>query len=196
MLRNELLQRVKTARPFPGILSDFFFYICLAQHFPMQPLNWREKFSAILVLLIGILFLALQIVDYLSSKSNAFLVKEDTIMIDRHELFSQLRTLLTILLGIFGGILLFRKRTTGWIIGMGLLLLFLGIGGAGLIQLAVLRTFDAGFIFLAGCVVVLLLAILSLLVRSTREKYKVGKKTFLPTLVFLIAIAAVYLFLQ
>lgn len=162
----------------------------------MQSLNWREKFSAILVLLIGVLFLILQITDYLSSKANAFLVKEDTILINRSELFSQLRTLLTILLCIGGGILLFKKRRIGWVIGLGLLILFLAIACAGLIQLAIVNTFDLGFIILAGCAVVLLLAILSLIARSTREKYRVGKKTFLPALVFLIVIAAVYLFLQ
>ncbi len=51
---------------------------------------------------------------------------------------------------------------------------------------------------IAGGVVVfiMLLALLFLLLPSARLKYKVGKRTYLPTLVLLLILVGIYFFLQ
>lgn len=162
----------------------------------MQKITWREKFAAILVLLIGILYLLWQVIDLSSTKSSAYMVKDDAILINKGELFIHIRSLLTILLGFAGGIFLWKGRTAGWMLSVPLLILFLVFAAGGLVELTKMRTFDAIFIFLTVCVALLLLAVVFLFLPSARSTYRVGRITYLTTLVFLLILAAVYFFLQ
>jgi hypothetical protein len=162
---------------------------------PPLKLSWREKYAGILVLIIGIIYLLLQVIDFLSSKSNAYAVKDGAVQISTSELLNHSRTILTILFAITGGILLLKGKRTGWIIGVSILLLLttilVGIMVASFPIVGIAQKM-IGITF----IVVLLLALLFLLLPSARMKYKVGKRTYLPTLVIYIALAAMYFFLQ
>ncbi len=162
----------------------------------MQKLGWKEKYAGILVLSIGILFLLLQVIDLSSTKSSAYKVQESAILVNKAELYAHVRALVTIVTGILGGYLLLKGRTAGWILGVTLLILFLVFAIAGLVQLGLMRIFGISFIAIVFGVALLLLALLFLFARPAREKYKVGRNTYLPTLVFLLIIAAIYFFLQ
>jgi len=162
----------------------------------MQKLNWREKYSAILVLLIGIIILITQVSGVLSSKANAIAIRNGSIIIDKSELLNDSRSYLTILLGILGGILLLRNKRLGWVIGMPLLLLFTIITSGISISSALHKDFSMSFKMFAAVGFLLLLAAIFLLVPSTQAKYRVGKGTWLPTLLFFMLISAIYFFLQ
>lgn len=159
-------------------------------------LSWRENFAATIVLLIGIVFLALQVLNMISSKGNDYSVEQNTVSINKSELFHDIRFYLTAFLGVFGSLLMFRKKTTGWVIGISFLIFFALIAIWGVITAASMQLFDLSFYAAAGGLFILTLSIIFLLLPSARKKYRVGKRAFLPTLVFLMAIAALFLFLQ
>ena len=159
-------------------------------------LSWREKFSAIVVLLIGIVFLALQIQNLILSRGNDYSMQDNTVSINRSELFHDIRFYLTAFLCVFASMLLFRKNKAGWMIGLSFLILFELVALWGILTAVYMGTFD--LVFLLGCAgaLLLLLSIIFLLIPSARQKYRVGKQTYLPTLVFLAALIALFLFLQ
>jgi hypothetical protein len=159
-------------------------------------LSWREKFAAIVVLLIGIVFLALQIQNLFLSKGNEYAMQDNTVSINRSELFHDIRFYLTAFLCVFASMLLFRKNKVGWMIGISFLILFDAVAIWLMIQAAVLELFDETFIAGIVGIMVLTLSIIFLLIPSARKKYEVGKNFFLPTLVFLAALIALFLFLQ
>jgi len=160
-----------------------------------EKLSWREKFSASLLLLIGIGFAAMQFMSIVSSKANGFIaVDERAIMINRLELVNDLKTYSTIFFALIGSILLFRQKRLGWIIGVPFLVLFTFLSG-----FFVYSSFDADVIsriLLWIVFAALLFSLGFLVIPSARRKYKVGKYTYLPTLVFLMALCAMYYFLQ
>lgn len=162
----------------------------------MLPLSWKEKYAAVLVLSIGIVFTILQIVDFTSSKSNAYSIQQAAILINKTELYAHIRALVTITCGIVGGIMLLRGRRTGWVIAVALLVVFLLIASGGLVQLAMMRFFGGSFIAIAICVGLLLLALFFLLRPAARAKYKVSRITYLPTFLLLIILGSIYFFLQ
>lgn len=165
---------------------------------PQQPslkLSWREKYAGTLVLIIGIIYLIFQISDFASSKAGAYAIKEGALQISTSELLNHIRTIFTILLAIIGGLLLLSGKRAGWIIGLPILSL-LTLIVAGILAYN-FRTAGNTQKIIGGVVLfILLLAILFLLLPSARKKYKVGKFTYLPTLVLLLVLAALYFFLQ
>ena len=164
----------------------------------MQKLNWREKYAAILILTIGIIYLIVQVLAFISSKSDAYSIKDGSFVINksRNEFFSDIRSFLTIILAIMAGILLFRTKLTGWVIGFSLLLFFLVLSSFGVATAVKLKTYDNPFIMVVALEVIFLLAVIFLLIPSTLKKYRVSKKTLLPTLLFFMSIASIYFFLQ
>lgn len=94
--------------------------------------NWRELYAGGLVLLIGIVFLIAEIVSKLSSRASSYSAQNDVISINRDELYSDIRGLLTVTLGVLGGILFFRKRRIGWIMSFSLLVICAVIAGGSL----------------------------------------------------------------
>lgn len=159
-------------------------------------LSWREKFAAIVVLLIGIVFLALQIQNLLLSRGNEYAMQDNTVSINKSELFHDIRFYLTAFLCTFASLLLFRKNKAGWMIGISFLILFDLVALWGLTQAVLMQTFDLVFMIGIAGAFVLTLSIIFLIIPSARKKYRVGKHTYLPTLVFLAALTALYLFLQ
>ncbi len=162
---------------------------------PVLKLSWREKFAGILVLIIGIVYLLWQVADFMSSKSDAYAVKEGNIQISRAELLNHARSILSILLALIGGWLLLKGKRAGWVIGVTLLILLNAI--AIILMVSGFSLTDTTNKIAGGVVVfIMLLALLFLLLPSARLKYKVGKRTYLPTLVLLLILVGIYFFLQ
>jgi len=91
---------------------------------------------------------------------------------------------------------LFRSKLTGWVIGFSLLLFFVVLTSFGVVTAIKLKTFDQTFITIAGLELILLMGVLFLLIPTTLKKYRVSKRTIVPTLLFFMTITAVYFFLQ
>jgi len=162
----------------------------------IEKLSWREKFAASLLLLIGIGYAVFQIMNILSSQADGYSADESAITISRGELLSDVKTYSTIFFALVGSILLFRQKRWGWIIGLPMLLLYLFLSAFGVYSNVNGFEYDTSLIILLIVFIALLLAFVFLVIPSARRKYKVGKYTYLPTLVFLMAICAMYFFLQ
>jgi hypothetical protein len=161
----------------------------------MQKLSWREVYAGILVLLIGCMELILQVSGMMSSKAHGFAIDSGKLIIDKSELFNDLRSYVTIIVGLLGGLLLIKQKRFGWVIGMPLLLLFTIVSGGVAVGFAIAKDYSLSFKVSAGISFLMLLAAIFLLLPSAQEKYRVSKATWLPTLVFFMAITAVYFFL-
>jgi hypothetical protein len=167
----------------------------IAQQPPVLKLSWREKYAGILVLFIGLVYLAWQVIDFLSSKSGAYAVNDGSLNINKSELFNHIRSIISIILALTGGLLLLNRKRAGWVIGVALLFLLLIIASG--IMVAGYSIADTVSKISGGAVVfLLLLALIFLLLPSARLKYKVGKRTYLPTLVLILILAVLYFFLQ
>lgn len=162
---------------------------------PVLQLSWREKFAGLLILVIGIIYLLWQVIDLLSSKSGAYAVKEGALQISTSELFTHIRSVFTILLALAGGWLLLKGKRAGWVISVPLLLLLLAIA-TGIMIAGYSLTNTTNKIAGGVIVLILLLALLFLLLPSARIKYRVGKRTYLPTLFLLLLLVGLYFFLQ
>ena len=161
----------------------------------MQPLNWREKFAAIITLFIGTLILALFVLDYVSKQSTEVTMAGDKIQISRGALFQIVRTVVAFMVGIIGGFALLKQKRFGWVLSFSFLLLIGVIAGY--------FTVNAGFTGVGVAIIapgvmlfLILLSIIFLLIRSTLQKFRVSSKTILPTLLVFLAIGAIFFFLQ
>jgi hypothetical protein len=162
---------------------------------PVLKLSWREKFAGILLLIIGLVYLLWQASDFLSSKADAYTTKEGAIHISTSELMNHVRSIISILLAIAGGWLLLKGKRAGWVIAVPILLLLNAIA-AGIMIANYSLTNTNNKIVGGSFVFLLLLALVFLLLPSARVKYKVGKLTYLPTLILLFFLVALYFFLQ
>lgn len=159
------------------------------------PLSWREKFAGILVLLIGFFYLLWLVIDFLSSKSDAYSMKEGAVHISTSELYTHIRSMLSILLAFVGGWLLLRGKKAGWVISVTLLLL-LNIIAAGIMIAGFTITDNLNKIIGGSVVFLLLLALVFLLLPSALKKYKVNGRTWAAALTLLILLVGLYFFLQ
>lgn len=161
-----------------------------------EKLGWKEKFAATIVLLIGILYLANQVMNIVSSKTSAIYSEGDKWLIRKAELISDIKTYITIILAITGGILLFKKKQWGWIMSVPILMLVAVFMVSGLALLLYTFEFNIVLIALMIAIVANLLSVVFLFLPGTRKKYRVGMLTFIPTLVFLLALMALYFLLK
>jgi hypothetical protein len=159
-------------------------------------LSWREKFAAWIILALGFLYLAAQVINYLSSKTSVASSENGKLVIDSGELMSNVYTYIYIVIALLSGFLLLKKKKLGWILAVPFLIFFIIISGSGVFALAASAIFDASFMAVTALFVLLVLSVLFLFLPSARRKYKVGKRTLLPTLVFLMALCALFFFLQ
>ncbi len=160
---------------------------------PVLKLSWREKFAGILVLIIGIIYLLWQVADFMSSKSDAYAVKEGNFQISRAELMNHARSILSILLALIGGWLLLKGKRVGWVIGVTLLILLNTI--AIILMISGFSLTDTPNKIAGGVVVlIMLLALLFLLLPSARLKVQ-GQQAYLPADPGLIVDPGWYLFL-
>src|SRR5215467_3678092 len=139
----------------------------------MQKLSWREIYAGILVLLIGCMELILQVSGMMSSKAHGFAFENGSFVINKSELFNDLRSYITILIGLLGGFLLIRQKRFGWVIGTPLLLLFTIVSGGVAATYALAKDYSMSFKVSAGIAFFILLAAVFLLLPSAQEKYRV-----------------------
>ena len=161
-----------------------------------EKLSWKEKYAALLILIMGILYALAQLVNHLSSKTSVATAENGKIVLNSGELMSNLYTYIYIVIALLTGILLLRGKTLGWILGLPFLLFFCIIAGSGVVTFIMLNVYDLSFIVVALLFFLLLLAFIFLVRPAGRRKYRVGKYTWLPTLVFLMALCSMFFFLQ
>lgn len=158
-------------------------------------LSWKEKLASWTVLVIGIGYLLLQVINLLSSKSAGYSATDGALVISKSELFSDLKTYFYIITGITGGILLLKMKKLGWIISVPYLLIFTVLASWGMLFSIKMNTYGS-LAFLVVVWIFLLLSLFFLLRREGSKKFRVSKTTVLPTLAFLILIIVLYFFLQ
>jgi len=163
----------------------------------MGKLSWREKYAGILVLLIGIVFLLMQVASLLSNTSHPYSIQSGSLVIDKNELYSDIRTYSIILAGILAGWLLLKSKRTGWVLSLPILLFIFAVLGIKTVeQVLKIKKFDNSLIGPGLGLLLLLLAILFLFLPSARQKYRVSKGVVLLTLSLFAALCGTYIFLQ
>ena len=174
------------------LLEEVYSFIILHA---MQTTNWREKFAGIFTLIIGLFFLGLLIFDFISSRASSVSSTDGNIVISRSALFMYLRVCAGVLLSLIGAFALLKVWRIGWVFCITVLLLHIVITGYltwFLFSLGMKAEMGAvSFSFLLG-----LISVIFLVLPGTRQKYRVSSKTILLTLVFLLAISALFFFLQ
>ena len=160
-----------------------------------QKAGWKLKFPAILLIAIGIIFLLLQVADFITSKSDRLTVDKNQVSIRLDQLLIDIKTYLIIALALLSGYLLLKSKRMGWIIGIPVLLWYLALSINGIYMSVSLRESSLVLILLIVIVLVLGIAISLLLLRSVREKLRVDRKTYLPTLLLLMAIVSMHFLL-
>jgi hypothetical protein len=154
-----------------------------------------ERFSATLILLAGVVFLALWLISIFSERSAIVNVDNDKISLSRSDLLAHLRTVIIIFLSLAGSILIFRKRRAGWMMGTTVLILFLIICSGGLYQ--AIRLNDATLMFFAGFAwLILFFSLILLIVSPVRRKYGINAGTFRLTFILAAMLGLFYFFVQ
>lgn len=161
-----------------------------------EKLGWKEKYAALIVLLVGIFYLLLQVSNMLSSKAPKIDVTTEKLVISRAELISDLKTWLYVVLGIGGSILLLFRKKAGWIFAITLLVQLLIIFTGVVIDNAAIGLNGLLLFFICFSALILISALIFLLLPGALQKYKVSRKTILPTLVFLTLTVLVFFFLK
>jgi hypothetical protein len=160
-----------------------------------EKLGWKEKYSALILLIIGGFFLITQTIGFISSQSERFTSEGNKVSFNLTELTEDLKIYIVVIMAIVGGILLLKGKRLGWIIGLPVLVWYTILAANGIVMAIVLRTFDISFLLVIVGFTILALAVTFLYTKSARTKYKVGKQTYLPTFLILLAIVAIYFWL-
>lgn len=160
-----------------------------------QPLTWKEKYAALVLFIIGSALLLLEVAAVLSSKAVFSTQTETTVSFNKSEVFAHTRTFIIIVFSIVAAVALRKKKRIGWILGLPILLISALIAGY-LIYFGKIMYGTAISLIAALILICILAAMGFLLTKGGREKYKVGKHSVLPTLVFLMALGAIFFFLQ
>jgi hypothetical protein len=157
--------------------------------------NWKEKFIAATLSIIGLIYLLLQITAIVQTNTGSATHDEGFIRFNKSELFSDIRSYITIILSLSGAILILRRKKLGWIFAVAVLALFIIIAGAGLITAFSLRIFFSFFLVLVA-ESVLLLALIFCLQPAVRKKMLTGKIHYLSAFALTAILLAVYIGLQ
>jgi len=163
----------------------------------MVKLSWREKYAGILVLLIGIIFLLMQLGSLFSNTSRPYGIQNGTFVIDKNEALSDLKTYSVIIAGLVAGWCLLTGKRLGWMLGVPILLFITAVIGAiSVEQVLKAKKIDNSMIGFGVGIFLLLLAILFLLLPSARQKYRVSKGVLILTLLLFVGLGGAYLILQ
>ncbi len=158
-------------------------------------LTWKEKFSSIVLITIGIILLLLQIVSILSNTDSMISTEPNSISIKKSELIDHLRFFIMMLIALASGILLYKQKKLGWIIAIPFLLISIFLSGYFIWFLYVMYLIPAFILMIVGFTI-MVVSVLFLLIPAGRQKYRVDKRTYLPTLLVLIAICCIFFFLK
>ncbi|MFL5744930.1 MAG: hypothetical protein ACJ751_09715 [Niastella sp.] len=163
----------------------------------MQKLSWREKYAGILVLLIGIIYLIMQLASLLSNTSHPYSMQNGALVINKNELLSDLKAWSLILAGIIAGWCLLKGKRLGWMLGLPILLFITLVVGTMTVEQALkLKKFDNSLTGFGVGIFLVALAIIFLLLPSARQKYRVSKGIAFLTLLLFIGLGGAYYFLQ
>lgn len=161
----------------------------------MQPLSWREKFAGIFILVLGLIFLVLFVLELSTSRSSDVTSNADAIMVSKAALYRHIRNITSILIALVGAMGLLRQKQIGWMLSVPFLLI-IGVIAGYFFYLTLVTGMAMMSIAPGIALLLVILSLLFLLLPSAREKYRVSSKTILPTLVFLLAIGAIFFLLQ
>jgi lysylphosphatidylglycerol synthetase-like protein (DUF2156 family) len=154
-----------------------------------------QKFSAILLLVAGFIYLALWLVSIFSEKTSFINVTDDKVSMKMSEFLSHIRTIITIVLALGGGFLILRKRRAGWIMGMVVLILLLIISGGTCYQAFKLK--EPVLIAIATIFWLMILLSIAFLVRpSARQKFNINKTAITIAVSLSVLLATFYFFVQ
>jgi hypothetical protein len=163
----------------------------------MEKLSWREKYAGILVLLIGIIFLIMQLASLLSNTSHPYAIQNGALVINKNEFLSDLKAYSLILAGIIAGWCLLKGKRLGWMLGLPILLFITAVIGTMAVESALkLKKFDNSLTGFCIGIFLVALAIIFLLLPSARQKYRVSKGIAFLTLLLFIGLGGAYFFLQ
>ncbi|RYG00804.1 MAG: hypothetical protein EOO02_14120 [Chitinophagaceae bacterium] len=158
-------------------------------------LHLREKYSAIILLIIGVVYLAVWLISIFSETTGFVQVNEKQISMNTAELLNHIRTLLIIIFSIGGGFGLFRLRRFGWILANVIFLLFLTIVSGGIYQ--ALKLADTTLIVIACTgATVLLLAVIFLWLPSARLRLSITRSDMITAAALSVVMTAFYLLAQ
>lgn len=157
----------------------------------MERLNWKEKFSAVLLLVTGILYLGVFALS-LADISNSVRQDGERVSINTADLVTHLQSLLTIICAIGGGILIFRKKAAGWAMGLPVFLLILYICVWGFKE-AISWGENLGAAAAVGGGAIFLLGLMFLILPGAIKRLQVEMNTFFGMLVIAGVLAALYL---
>jgi len=163
----------------------------------MQTLSWKEKYAGILVLLVSIIFLLLQVASLLSNTSHPYAIQNGAIVIDKNELYSDVRTWSIVVAGMVAGWLLLKGKQFGWVLGVPILLFVTIVLGVKIVeQVPQLKHTYTSLIVPGIILFFFFLALLFLLLPAARKRYRVSKPVVLLTLFLFAALGCIYIFLQ
>ena len=84
----------------------------------MKANKFFQYYPALLLLLIGVVYLILKTVAAIRQPESFFIFSDGNRRISPAELINETRTYIFIVLGIAGGVLLLRQRPAGWVIAV------------------------------------------------------------------------------
>ena len=154
-----------------------------------------EKFSAILLLVAGFIYLALWLISIFSETTSFINMKDDKVSMNLAELLSHIRTVITIGLALGGGFLILRKSRPGWIMGIVVLILLLIICSGTFYQAFKLKE-PLAIAITATALMILLLSIVFLTIPSALKKFNVTRPTIITAAVLALILATFYFFIQ
>lgn len=155
-------------------------------------LNGKEIYAAVLLLLISTLLLTAQVIESFSSYSDAAIRSEkSSLIVNTKSILNTIYSYALAILGLLGGIFMFRIKRIGWIFTTSLFVFYLVLAVYGLNEIG-WDEYDLGFIIVAVPTLLFLMAAVFLFFRSTLQKFRVGKKTILPTLLLFMALITLF----
>ena len=154
-----------------------------------------EKFSAILLLVAGFVYLALWLISIFSETTPSIYITDDKVSMKMSELLSHIRTLITIGLALGGGFLILRRKPAGWVMGMVVLILLLVISSGTVYQSLKLEE-PALIAIAATCWLIILLSIILLILPATRRKFRLNQANIITASILSLVLAMFYFFVQ
>jgi len=156
--------------------------------------RWRENLIGILLLVVGITYLAVQALSIIRGDHSSVQSDSKSIHINRYAFLNEVRTYITIISCIAGGWLLLRQRRAGWIISMPMILLFTTIVLSGVMSFLHMKIYD--FTFYVGIFAAAFMLFILGLHLSLRNKYIVKKDDWIKVILLCLALALFYFVLQ
>jgi len=154
-----------------------------------------EKFSAVLLLVAGFIYLALWMISIFSETTSFINMADNKVSMNLSELLSHIRTVITICLALGGGFLIFRNSRPGWIMGIVVLILLLIICSGALYQAFNLKE-PIPIAMTATAWLILLLSIIFLTIPSSLKKFNITKTTIITATVLALILVTFYFFVQ